>query len=162
MEGDEQLEVRRAAVASTLRFVAAFPQHEHAATVLRTAVDDLYDMKDYAAAITTGQQLIDGYPDADPAIRRSAWTVVAHASFEIASYPQAEQAYTQVLELVPADDPERAPLVDNLAASIYKQGEQANQAGELRVAADHFLRVAQFRPIQDRPLAEYTPRGADG
>jgi cellulose synthase operon protein C len=161
VEGDEQLAVRRAAVASTLRFVAAFPQHEHAATVLRTAVDDLYDMKDHAAAITTGQQLIDAYPDADPAIRRSAWTVVAHASFEIGSYPQAEQAYTRVLELVPADDAARQALVDNLAASIYKQGELANAAQEHRAAADHFLRIAQVAPASKiRPLAEYDASAA--
>jgi cellulose synthase operon protein C len=34
----------------------------------------------------------------------------------------------QVLELLPADDQTRDALVDNLAASIYKQGEQANAA----------------------------------
>src|SRR2546429_8125682 len=36
--------------------------------------------------------------------------------------------------------------VENLAASIYKQGEQANQAGDYRTAANHFVRVKQVAP----------------
>jgi len=59
--GAEQTEARRAAVASTLRFADVFPQHEHAAVVLGAAVDDLYDLKDFEAAIATGRKLIDGY-----------------------------------------------------------------------------------------------------
>ena len=70
--GAEQEAARRDAVTSTLRFVDAFPQHEHAAAVLGAAVDDLYDMKEFAPAIATGRKLIDGYPEADavhPALR---------------------------------------------------------------------------------------------
>jgi outer membrane protein assembly factor BamD (BamD/ComL family) len=155
-KGEEQEAVRRDAVASTLRFVAKFPKHEHAAAVLGAAVDDLYEMKEFDRAIATGHQLIDGYPDADPAIRRSAWTVVAHSSFETAAYPQAEQAYTRVLEMTAADDASRKGLIDNLAAAIYKQGEQANAAQDYRAAADHFLRVAKAAPTSSiRPSAEY-------
>ncbi|MGH7336479.1 MAG: tetratricopeptide repeat protein, partial [Myxococcota bacterium] len=154
--GEEQQVVQRAAVASTLRFVEKFPNHEHAATVLGAAVDDLYEMKEFDRAIATGQQLIDGYPQADPAIRRSAWTVVAHASLETQAYPQAEQAYTRVLEMTPAEDASRKALIDNLAAAIYKQGEQANAASDHRAAADHFLRVAKAAPTSTiRPAAEY-------
>jgi tetratricopeptide (TPR) repeat protein len=147
---------RSQAVTSTLRFVDRFPDHEHAAAVLGAAVDDLYEMKEFAMAIETGQRLIDGYPQADPSIRRAAWTVVAHASFDVADYPRAEQAYARVLEMTPADDASRQAVVDTLAAAIYKQGEQANLAGDPRSAADHFLRVAQAAPSSEiRPLAEY-------
>jgi outer membrane protein assembly factor BamD (BamD/ComL family) len=155
-KGEEQQAVQRAAVESTLRFVGKFPKHEHAGAVLGAAVDDLYEMKEFDRAIATGQQLIDGYPQADPAIRRSAWTVVAHASFETAAYPQAESAYTRVLEMTPAEDASRKGLIDNLAASIYKQGELANAAQDHRAAADHFLRVAKAAPTSTiRPSAEY-------
>jgi tetratricopeptide (TPR) repeat protein len=130
--GDAQTAVKRDAVASTLRFVEKFPKHEHAAAVLGKAVDDLYVMKEFPRAIATGQQLIDRYPDADPAIRRSAWTVVAHSSFETAAYPQAETAYTRVLEMTAEDDASRKGVIDNLAASIYKQGELARNAQDYR------------------------------
>ncbi len=65
-------------------------------------------MKDYRAAVDVAQRVIDTYPGAEPAIRRSAWIVVAHGSFELAEYPQAEHAYTQVLAITPEDDESRA------------------------------------------------------
>jgi cellulose synthase operon protein C len=154
--GDAQTAVKRDAVASTLRFVEKFPKHEQAAAVLGKAVDDLYVMKEFPQAIATGQQLIDSYPNADPAIRRSAWTVVAHSSFETKAYPQAETAYTHVLEMTAEDDAGRKGVIDNLAASIYKQGELARDAQDYRAASDHFLRVAKAAPSSSiRPAAEY-------
>jgi outer membrane protein assembly factor BamD (BamD/ComL family) len=154
--GADQAAPRRDAVASTLRFVDRFPQHEHAATVLGAAVDDLHEMKEFALAIATARKLIDGYPQAELSIRRSAWAVVAHSSFEIAAYPEAERAYARVLEMTAADDDSRQAVVDNLAAAIYKQGEQANLAQDHRAAADHFQRVARVAPGSEiRPLAEY-------
>ena len=154
--GDEQAAARRVAVDSTLRFVDRFPQHEQAAAVLGAAADDLYGMKEFAPAIAAGQKLIDGYPQADPSIRRAAWAVVAHSSIETGDYPKAEIAYTRVLEMTPEGDDGRQAVVDNLAAAIYKQGEQASLAQDQRAAADHFLRIKQAAPASKiRPLAEY-------
>src|SRR5206468_91277 len=133
-----------------------FPQDEHAAAILGAAADDSYEMKDYKAAIEADQRLIDKYPRAEASIRRSAWIVVAHGSFELAQYPQAEHAYTQVLAVTPEGDGSRAALVDNLAASIYKQGELANEAKDYRAAADHFLRIRTAAPTSSiRETAEY-------
>jgi len=152
----QQDAVKRDTVASSLRFADAFPGHEHAAAVLGAAADDMYEMEDYGAAVETAQRLIDGYPDADPAIRRSAWVVVAHGSFELAEYPRAEHAYAQVLRTTPEDDESHAALVDNLAASIYKQGELSNDAQDHRAAADHFLRIRSAAPTSTiRATAEY-------
>jgi tetratricopeptide (TPR) repeat protein len=54
------------------------------------------------------------------------------------------------------EDESRQDVIDSLAAAIYKQGEQANLAGEHRAAADHFLRITQVAPSSDiRPAAEY-------
>jgi tetratricopeptide (TPR) repeat protein len=61
-----------------------------------------------------------------------------------------------VLELTPEVDEKRAALVDTLAASIYKQGEQANTVQDYRTAANHFLRIKQAAPTsQIRAAAEY-------
>ncbi len=152
----ERLAARRDVVTGTLRFVDTFPDHEHAAVVLGTAIDDLYDMKDFELAIARGQALIDRYPEADLSIRRSALAVIAHSSFDIAVYEQAEHAYTRVLEMTAADDESRQAVVDNLAATIYKQGEKASLVDDYRTAADHFLRIKQAAPTSDiRPAAEY-------
>ncbi len=152
----EQDGVKRDAVASSLKFADTFPQDEHAAAVLGTAADDMYELKDYKAAIEADQRVIDKYPRAAAPIRRSAWIVVAHGSFELADYPRAEHAYTQVLAATPEGDGSRAALVDNLAASIYKQGELANEAKDYRAAADHFLRIRTAAPASSiRETAEY-------
>ncbi|HEX6850316.1 MAG TPA: tetratricopeptide repeat protein [Candidatus Polarisedimenticolaceae bacterium] len=148
--------VKRDAVTSSIKFADAFPEHEHAAAVLGAAADDLYEMKDYRPAVTAAQRVLDSYPGADAAIRRSAWIVVAHGSFDLAEYPRAEQAYAQVLAVTPEGDASRAALVDNLAASIYKQGELANAAQDYRAAADHFLRIRAAAPTSTiRAAAEY-------
>jgi tetratricopeptide (TPR) repeat protein len=160
--GDEQKDaVKRDTVASSIKFADTFPQHEHAAGILGAAADDLYEMKDYAPAITAAQRVIESYPTAAAPIRRSAWIVVAHGSFELALYPQAEQAYTQVLAVTPEGDESRPALVDNLAASIYKQGELANVAQDYRAAAGHFLRIRQAAPTSTiRAAAEFDAAAA--
>lgn len=148
--------VRQEAVRSSLKFADTFPAHEHAAAVLGAAADDLYEMKDFPAAVATAQRVVDSYAGAEVAIRSAAWLVVAHGSFELADFPRAEQGYTQVLAVTPKDDKAHAGLVDNLAASIYKQGELANAAQDYRAAANHFLRIRTAAPTSTiRPAAEY-------
>jgi tetratricopeptide (TPR) repeat protein len=118
-------------------------------------------MNDFETAIASAAKLIDRYPASDPDLRRAAWTVVAHASFDLELYPEAEQAYTRVLEFVPEGDEERGSLVDNLAASIYQQGERANAIDDYRAAADHFLRIRDVAPTSTiRSSAEYDAAAA--
>jgi TolA-binding protein len=156
VDASAQDAARRATVASSLRFADTFPQHEQAPVVLVAAAQDLYDLKDHAAAREAGRKLLAKFPSASRELQRSAWTVVAHASFELADYPTAEQAYAQVLSTLPAEDAARADLVENLAASIYKQGEAANTAGDFRAAANHFLRIKQAAPTSKiRAGAQY-------
>ncbi|MDR7134996.1 TolA-binding protein [Lysobacter niastensis] len=142
----QENEARRATVDSSLRFSDTFPQHEQAPIVLVAAAQDLYDLKDYAAARNAGRKLLEKFTSATRELQRTAWTVVAHSSFELAEFPVAEQAYVQVLAATPAGDGSRPDLVENLAASIYKQGEAANAAGDYRTAANHFLRIKEAAP----------------
>src|SRR5262249_41065921 len=44
---DQQDQVKRDTVASSLKFADTFPQDEHAAAILGAAGDDMYEMKDY-------------------------------------------------------------------------------------------------------------------
>src|SRR5258707_15424495 len=158
-EGQEA--VKHDTVASSIKFADTFPTHAQAAAVLGAAADDLYEMKDYRAAVGSAQRVIDKYPGAEMPIRRSAWIVVAHGSFELAEYPQAEHGYTQVLAVTPESDASHAKFVDNLAASIYKQGELARHAKDYRAAAEHFLRIRTAAPTSTiRATAEYDAGGA--
>jgi cellulose synthase operon protein C len=137
---------RRDTINSSIKFADTFPQHEQAAVVLAAAAQDAYEMKDLALARDSGRHLVEKFPNADAGVRRDAWLVVAHSTFGLTEYADAEQAYGHVLAATPAADASRAGLVENLAASIYKQGEQANQAADYRSAANHFLRVKQVAP----------------
>jgi len=148
--------IKRDVIRSSLRFADTFPQHEKAALVMGAALEDIYAMKDYEFAVTTGRKMITNFPNADQPLRRSAWLVVAHSSFELTHYKDAEEGYLNVLQLTANDDASREGLVENLAASIYKQGEQANTLGDYKTAAMHFLRVSQLAPTSKiRPTADY-------
>ena len=148
--------VKREIVRSSLKFVENFPEHQHAAVILSSAADLLYELKDYPMAVRTGRQLIEQYPNAEQKLLRSAWLVVAHASFDMTSYQDAEVAYMKVLELTEQKDKSREKLTENLAAAIYKQGEQEKKLEKHREAANHFLRIATVAPgAKIRPTAEY-------
>src|SRR5512139_388145 len=138
--------IKRDVIRSSLRFADTFPQHEKAALVMGAALEDIYGMKDYDFAVTTGRKMIANFPNAEQPLRRSAWLVVAHSSYELTHYKDAEEGYLNVLQLTAQDDASREGLVENLAASIYKQGEQANLLKDYRTASMHFLRVGQLAP----------------
>ena len=154
--GASQLEVKQATVSSSLRFAEAFPDHKEAPVVLGNAADDLYEMKNLPLAIESAHKLIARYPGADKSLIRAAWAVIANSSLDIAEYENAELAYSRVLELTDPDDETRQNIVDGLAASIYKQGEQANLLEDYRTAAADFLRIKDVAPTSSiRIGAEY-------
>jgi len=155
------LDIKQLTVNSSLKFADTFQAHEQAAVVLGAAADDLYDMQDLPLAIESAHKLITRYPDADSLLIRSAWAVVANASIDLAQYPDAEHAYSQVLALTPTDDETRPAVIDGLAAAIYKQGEQANAAEDFTGAAAHFLRIKELAPTSTiRSSAEYDAAAA--
>ncbi|MCH9695171.1 MAG: tetratricopeptide repeat protein [Gammaproteobacteria bacterium] len=159
--GARQLEVKEATVESSLRFAETFTAHEQAPVVLGAAADDLYEMKDFVRAIDSASKLIERYPDSDPELRRGGWAVVAHSSIDIAEYQDAEHAYGNLLQLTPEDDESLAAVIDGLAASIYKQAEQANLLQDYRAAANHFLRIKELAPTSSiRTAAEYDAAAA--
>jgi cellulose synthase operon protein C len=153
--------VKREIVRSSLQFADTYPEHEKAAIVLGAAADDLYEMRDYEPAVAFARKLIETFPGAEGDVLRAAWLVVGHSTYELLRYSEAETAYVQVLALLPAGDKKRAALIDNLAAAIYKQGEQANALENYRIAAEHFLRVGQMAPSSKiRVAAEYDAAAA--
>ncbi len=104
---------------------------------------------------------IEAFPGAEAEVVRAAWLVVGHSSYELHRYSEAETAYVKVLALLPAGDKSRDALIDNLAAAIYKQGEQANAPADYRAAAEHFLRVGRMAPTSKiRVTAEYDAAAA--
>ncbi len=148
--------IKQEVIRTSLKFADSYPNHKKVTLVLGAAADDLYGMKNFELAVKTARQLIDSYPNAESKILRSAWLVVGHGCYDLAEYSEAETGYLQVLAFTEQDDDSRAEITDNLAASIYKQGEESNLAGEYQTAANHFLRVGKLAPASSiRPNAEY-------
>jgi TolA-binding protein len=85
-------------------------------------------------------------PPVDLTKQRVAWTVIGNSNFDQGVFDKAEAAYAHAQTLMPAGDPERPVIVERLAASIYKQGEQKSKSGDSAAAVDDFLRVAALAP----------------
>ena len=145
LKGRSRTEWHRAGINSALRFAGQFPDHKQALSVRTLASQQLYALREYSAAIAAAQPVIDN-PAAAKDLQLSAWTVVAHAQFDLEDYQRAETAYQQVLARTNRKDEMYGKLEEKLAASIYKQGEQEKLAGNLSGAAEHYLRIANSVP----------------
>jgi tetratricopeptide (TPR) repeat protein len=144
--GEAKAKLHAHGIDSSLKFAQAFPLHPETPQVLTRAATDLYAAKDYPRALAAAQTLLAHQPPVDQAKQRTAWTVIANSEFETGEFAKAEAGYNRAQALMPANDPERPVIVERLAASIYKQGEQKSKAGDSTGAVDDFLRVAKEAP----------------
>ena len=89
----EKAAITRRAILSSIRFVDTYPKSKEAAGVLNQAAVDTFQRNEFEESRKLAQRVIDQYPQASQKIVRSAWTVVAHSSFDLADFPQSEKAY---------------------------------------------------------------------
>ncbi|GAC1621716.1 MAG: tetratricopeptide repeat protein [Nevskia sp.] len=151
----------RRSVDASLKLADSFPAHPQWAPVLGKAADDLYAIKALDEAVAVAGRLLKAQPAPSADLQRTALGVIADSRFAQAKYPEAEAAYANLLRLVAPESPQRKIVVEQLAASIYKQGEAARDAGNLRAAADAFLRVGRVVPEATiRPNADYDAASA--
>ena len=146
---------------ASIKFGRTFPQHEKAATVIIAVAEDLFKLKRYEQAISEARFAIITYGEKlDPKLRFSMWRIVAYSSFDLKRFGESELAFAEALKLAPqttdADKAEYANLVDNLAASVFRQGEVLRDEGKLAEAAEQFLRIRTVAPNSKyRPNAEF-------
>lgn len=145
LKGSEASTWHRRGIDSALRFSATYPQHPEALRVTTRAAEELFALNELELAASTARTVIDRQ-NVPRELSVTAWTVLAHARFDLADYERAEAAYQEVLKLTPASDKQRGALTERLAASVYKQGEAHKQAGDMQAAVDSFLRVQQVAP----------------
>jgi tetratricopeptide (TPR) repeat protein len=146
LSGEAKATLHLKTIDSSLKFAQTFPSHPESAQVLTKAATELYAAKDYLRAISASEALLAKQPPVDIAKQRIAWTVIGNSNFDQGVFDKAEVAYTHAQAVMPANDPERAAIVERLAASIYKQGEQKSKSGDSAAAVDDFLRVAALAP----------------
>jgi cellulose synthase operon protein C len=147
---DQATAQRRAGVASALRFADTFAQDPRATAVLTNTAQTQYQLglPDDAAALA--QRVLAAKPPAQtaatPEQQRIALTLLGNTAFEAGRFAQAEQYSQQLLALTDEGDKGRGAVVERLASAIYKQGEQAREAGQGRAAAELFARVGSAAP----------------
>ena len=132
--------------ASAIRFEKAFPGHPKADEVLVSVAQTQFDERNYDQAMKIAERLLNKEPQPSAENRKVIWTIAANTEFERKAYEEAEIGYTQAIALMQPADPLKADLTENLSIAVYRQGEEARDAGKTQDAVDAFLRVASVAP----------------
>lgn len=147
---------RQATVASAMRFVQEFSQDERSGTVLVNTAEMLLKDKYYPQALATARLAANIEQDLNPRYRYGAALVRGHSAFELGYYQEAEAAIQLALAQQQANRATHKDLRDKLAASIYRQGEQHQEQGNLEQAVNDWLRLGQEVPeSRTKILAHY-------
>jgi tetratricopeptide (TPR) repeat protein len=153
---ESRAEISHRAIESSLRFADTFPTHPETAGVLTRTAKALFDADDRERAESVAQRVLDPATRADAAQQLVAWTVLAHTYFDSGRYAEAERAYGELSRRLPAGDPLQAEATERLAASVYRQAEAKQAAGDLMGAVQEFRRVAVVAPSSPtRAAAEF-------
>ena len=156
LTGPEATDWHRLGIDSALRFADTYPEHEQAPAVRTDTAEQLFELSEFELARDVAQAALGQQERLDTGLTRTAWTVVAHAEFDLTNFSAAEQAYTTLARLLPAGDPEAPAIADRLASSIYKQGEMAQAGGDIEAAVANYMRVGTVVPESPvRATAEY-------
>ncbi len=144
-----------------VKFAQTFPEHPDSAGVLTRAAEEIFAAGDRPRAISVSQSILARQPPVDAAKQRIAWTIIAQSQFDQGEYAKAEPAFVQARELAGKDDKLRGDLTERLAATVYKQGEAKQKAGDAAGAVEDFLRVARVAPDSKvRVTAQYDAAAA--
>lgn len=141
---DRSPEAEARFIESALRFAEGFPAHPESVAARLEASRRLFDAGQFAAALEHAET-VAANPETGVEQRKSALLISGHSAFDLAEYGRAETAYAALIPLT-SEAAERDPLLDRLAASIYRQGEEAAAAGFVDEAVAHFSRVAGSAP----------------
>ncbi len=143
-------------IESSLNFSNKFIDNKRMPSVLLNTSEKFFSLKKYNEAIGASQRLVDDL-QVDKKIQHQAWIIIAHSQFELKQYAKAENAYQQVIAGLPVKDRKtRDQMRDQLASSIYLQGEMARNQGDHLLAAQHFQRLGKVVPSSEkRIIAQY-------
>lgn len=147
-------------IAASTRLGVQFPQHAQRTAVQTRAAGDLFELHQDRQAIALAQDTLDHDADVTPGQRLELLTVIADARYAQNDYAAAESAYVALLKQSP-EPAARAQASEHLAVAVYRQGEAARDAGDLRAAAQAFQRVGALVPdAAIRPTSEYDASAA--
>ncbi len=136
---------QRVRIDAQIEFAMTFPGDDRAAAVQADAANALFDLGQFDQSMQLASHLLRTHTDLDPKLARTALLIMGHGEFELGQFAAAEAAYRQLLGL-PDVGESNAPVQEKLLAAIYKQAEEAEAAGSVDTAVDHYLRIANEAP----------------
>lgn len=148
-EGDAQVAWATRKITSSVNFADYYPVHPQAAAVLTQASEDVFNSGDLDRAILLATRVVEWQPKADKNLRKTALLVLAHSQFDLQQYAEAEAAYREVLALQETDDPDRAAIIERIAASIFRSAELQIASGDKAGAIDRLLAIQSVAPDSD-------------
>jgi tetratricopeptide (TPR) repeat protein len=146
LSGADKEAWHKRAMDSGVKFAQTFPEHPDSAGVLTRAAEEIFASGDRPRAISVSQSILARQPPVDAAKQRIAWTIIGQSYFDQGEFAKAEPAYLQARQLSAGDEKLHSDLTERLAASVYKQGEAKQKAGDAAGAVNDYLRVAQVAP----------------
>lgn len=146
ISGESKALWHRQYIESSLMFATSFPNHPEAARVMTKADEELFALGDFDRVIEVSQQILERKPAVDVKLQRTASTLLAHSLFDRGRFGAAETAYVRAQSYLAANDPDRPAVEERIAASVYKQGEAKQTAGDAAGAVNDFLRVSALAP----------------
>ena len=147
--------LREQRIQLAVRFTTSFSDDPRLQAVELQSAQQFFEWQRYPEAIASATRLI-GNPIVDEPSRQIARGILADAQFSTGDYAAAEISYLALLQYSPKQASERQQVREQIAASIYKQGELARDAGDHRLAASHFTRLGEVIPESPkRIVADY-------
>jgi cellulose synthase operon protein C len=147
--------LREQRIRSAVRFTTSFTDDPRLAAVELQTAQQFFSWKQYPDAMASAERLIDN-PRVDQPTKQQAWSILADAQFSTFDYAAAEVSYQALLKFKSVGGEQRKAVREQIAASIYKQGELARDAGDHRLAAQHFNRLGNTIPESPtRVVADY-------
>ncbi|MDG1462134.1 MAG: tetratricopeptide repeat protein, partial [Gammaproteobacteria bacterium] len=123
-----------------LKFANAYPDEMKSSSVFISVAEQLFENQRFTAASIVAGELLTREPAAADEFQKVAWRVVSHARFDQASYVYAEQAYRELAQQ-DISSSEQDEVQQRIAASIFRQAEADQLAGNIDAAVANYLRI---------------------
>lgn len=148
-------DLRRKRIESAIRFTTSFPGDARISAVELQTAHQFLAWKDYSQASASAQRLIEN-DRISKEDKQAAWSILADAQFSSNDYATAEASYLTLLTFLPGKGKETEAVGEQIASSIYKQGEIARNNDDHAAAARHFIRLGKVVPgSPKRIIADY-------
>ena len=152
-------EALEALVGASRRYIEHFAETAQTADIRQALANTLYQENQPESASDVARELV-AMQAAETDHRRAGWIILGHAALEQDEFVDAENAYTQALEVMPDDDGRRSDLRERLGFAVYSRGEQAAERGRVDEALGHYERVGDLAPGRDVAAMAAFDRGA--